>query len=214
VSKLPLPPTSGELRKLSPPVRTLKPGQWLARISFAGGDHPSDWNQLRHWGPGSGRFDHHLPDAQGEPRQQKRGILYVAADYRTCIAEVFQRTRVVDVHLNLPYLAVWQNQAPLNLLDLTGAFVTRMGASTAIHSGNRSRTRQWALAMYEAWPELHGIAYCSSMNGNAEAFALNERALAEHPFTATPGSLRMLGDPLIANEIDSAAWQLGYIVKR
>ena len=127
---------------------------------------------------------------------------------------MFQRTRVVDVALRLPYLAVWQNAAALSLLDLTGAFATRMGASTAIHSGNRSRTRQWAMAMYEAWPELDGIAYCSSMNGNAQAFALNERAQAKRPFPATPASLRMLGDPLIANEIDDAAWRLGYLVKR
>ena len=214
MAKLPSPPSDGRLGKLSAPVRLLKPGMWLARIGFAGGDHPSAWSQLRHWGPGAGRFDHHLPDENGQPHQQQRGILYAAADYRTCIAEVFQQTRVVDVTLRLPYLAVWQNTAILQLLDLTGAFVTRMGASTAIHSGNRGRTRQWAQVLYAAWRELDGISYCSSMNGNAESFALNERALAKHPFPDRPASLRMLGDPLMANEMDDAAWRLGYIVKR
>ena len=41
-------------------------------------------------------------------------------------------------------LVVFDTAAPLKLLDLTGDFVTRMGASMAIHSGSRIRAREWA----------------------------------------------------------------------
>lgn len=214
MAKLPQPPAAEDLRRLQPPVYRLARGHWLARIGFAGGDHPTAWNELRHWGPGGSRFDHHQRDARGQPCHQDRGILYAAAQAQTCIAEVFQRTRIVDVNRGDPYLALWRTGADLDLLDLTGAFVTRMGASTAIHSGHRGRARAWAMAIHAAWPMLHGIAYCSSMDGNAVAYALTERALQREPFPRRPESLRMLADPLMADLVDAAAHRVGYAVMR
>jgi hypothetical protein len=214
MAKLPAPPPVHELAALAPQALRLAQGSWLARIGFAGGGHPTAWNQFRHWGPGASRFDHHLPDKQGQPHPQRRGVLYAAGAAPTCIAEVFQATRLVDVHQNQPWLAIWRTMAELSLIDLTGAFATRMGASTAIHSGPRSRTRQWAAALYQAFPLFDGIAYCSSMNGNAPAFVFNERALRKRPFPKRPDYLRMLADPLTADLIDAAADALGYMVKR
>ncbi|HRN61789.1 MAG TPA: RES family NAD+ phosphorylase [Luteimonas sp.] len=214
MAKLPAPPSVAHLRTLPRPVKTLQAGDVLARVGFAGGDHPTTWNGFRYWGPTGARFDHHLRDTHGRPQHQDRGVLYAAKSAQTCLAEVFQHARVVDVHARQPWLAVWTLVHRLTLLDLTGEFVTRMGASTAIHSGSRACARLWAAALYEAWPDLDGIAYCSSMNGNAGAYALNERALRTDPFPATPDSHRMLADPLTADRIDAAAANLGYMVKR
>lgn len=214
MAKLPAPPPASELAPLAPQIRRLTQGTWLARIGFAGGRYPTEWSEFRHWGPGGSRFDHHLPDEYGKPCVQQRAVLYAASEAPTCIAEVFQNTRLVDAIRNQPYLAIWRTTADLSLLDLTGAFATRMGASTAIHSGPRSRARQWASALYDAYPQLDGIAYCSSMNGNAPAFVLNERALRKKPFPRYPELMRMLADPLTADLIDAAAGTLGYMVKR
>lgn len=212
--KLPSPPPVRELAQRQPPALQLAEGAWLARIGFAGGEHPGDWNSFRYWGPSAARFDHHRPDREGRPRTQRRAVLYVARHAQTCIAEVFQHTRLVDVHQNNPYLAIWRTTAELSLLDLTGTFATRMGASTAIHSGPRHRAREWAVALYEAFPQFDGIAYCSSMNGNAPAFVLTERALRKKPFPRRPQFLRTLADPLTADRIDAAVGALGYMVRR
>lgn len=214
MAKLPAPPSVAHLQTLHYPTKKLDTGDVLARISFLGGSRPARWNEFRYWGPAGSRFDHHLRDAGGKPHLQKRGVLYAAETAQTCLAEVFQETRVVDVHNRLPYLAVWRLAAELVLLDLTGAFATRLGASTAIHSGPRARARSWAAALYDAYPDLDGIAYCSSMNGNAVSYAFNERALNKKPFPPTPDSIRMLEDALIADLIDEAAEAVGYMVKR
>jgi RES domain len=213
VAKLPL-PRLDRLRSLTPTTLILSAGTPLARIGFASGRHPSAWNQLRYWGPTTSRFDYHLRNAHGAPHRQNRGVLYAARTAQTCLAEVYQASRIVDVHRNQPYLAAWTLAADLTLLDLTGVFATRMGASTAMHSGPRPRAQRWAAALYAAYPDMDGIAYCSSMNANADAFALNERALNKTPFPPTPSVIRMLADPLIADLIDAAAEDLRYMVRR
>ena len=214
MAKLPAPASVAHLQTLTPATIRVAAGSALARISFGDGPHPAAWNSFRYWGPAGSRFNHHLLDAAGNPHFQSRGVLYAAKSAQTCLAEVFQETRVVDVQRQAPYLVVWDLAADLVLLDLTGPFATRMGASTAIHSGPRARTRPWAAALYEAYPDLDGIAYCSSMNGNAISYALNERAQGKGPFPTTPSFIRPLADPYIADLIDEAANVLGYLVKR
>jgi hypothetical protein len=55
------------------------------------------------------------------------------------------------------WLATFVLQKDVDLLDLTGAFPTRVGASVAISTGSRSRVREWAKVLYEAYDVLHGI---------------------------------------------------------
>jgi hypothetical protein len=111
------------------------------------------------------RWDHQLGNGQGDPCTQKRGIYYASRSGKTSIAEFFKNTRRIDRHFQAPSLAVFETQAELLLLDLTGPFATRIGASMAIHSGSRARAREWARDIYEAYPSIHGIAYASSMRG-------------------------------------------------
>jgi hypothetical protein len=63
----------------------------------------------------------------------------------------------------------------------------------AIGTGKRKRTREWARAIYDAFPQLAGIRYGSSMDANRPAFALYERAKAAIP--AQP----LLNEPLSAS---------------
>jgi hypothetical protein len=127
---------------------------------------------FRGYGPTAARFDHHLPP----PRLQDRKILYAAEEAATCFAEVFQETRTIDRRRNDPWLVAFELMRGVTLLDLTGAWPTRAGASMAINAGSRPRARRWSQAIHAAYPRVEGLYYASSMNANQPALVLYERA--------------------------------------
>jgi RES domain len=203
--KLPNPPPIERLVEIGADERAVPEGAALFRIYFAGGNHPGVWNAFRRYGPvPSGRFDHHV----GPPHVQDRGIIYVAWHPRTCLAEVFQAKRRIDMSSRSPLLVGFETVRTLNLLDLTGLWPTRAGASTAINSGPRFRAQAWARRIYEAYPSMDGIYYGSSMDANSACAALFERALDALP--ALPRLHRPLGDPLLRSLLQRAALQLNY----
>ena len=59
------------------------------------------------------------------------------------------RPRRVDpeVHREVRGAVVFELAQPINVLDLTGDFVTRMGASMEIHSGPRARAAGHVICM-------------------------------------------------------------------
>jgi len=171
------------------------------------------WNAFRHVGPVNARWDHHIRNSDGEPEVQDRGIYYTATDAKTCLAETFQSTRRIDRAFQSPWLVVFETVSALSVLDLSGDFVTRMGASMAIHSGSRERARGWARDLYEAFKDIQGIQYASSMNGGAPAVALNERALRLPVFPAHPLFHRALSDDVMLDPLRHAAVALGYALR-
>jgi len=212
VAKLPNTPGIEALSKLVPALHTLAAGTVLARVYYSRGPHPQSWNEFRHFGPLSSRWDHHLPDDGGRPQAQQRGIYCAAADAKTCLAEVFQDTRRIDRAFQAPWLVVFETRARVALLDLTGDFATRMGASMAIHSGHRGRARAWARDLYEAYPKIQGILYAASMAGGAPAMAFNERC--DTPFfPAHPSLHRALADDMLLDPLKHAAGALGYAMR-
>lgn len=78
----------------------------------------------------------------------------------------------------------------------------------AINSGPRSRSRLWSRAVYEAYPEVQGFYYASSMHANRPAVALYERARPALPFA--PIFNRPLSDPALLGDLDRAAGRLNY----
>jgi hypothetical protein len=210
--KLPEPPDpawlcaniAAELQQV--PARTR-----LWRIYFRAGNHPTLWNSFRYWGPTGARFDHHLPDAEGQGCLQARGVLYAAGGQRgglTCLAEVFQRSRLINPIRNEPWIVAFATAHDLTLLDLTGLWPTRAGASTALASGPRPRARAWSRAIYAAYPEIDGLLYPSSMAGHAPAILLYERAATSIP--PRPELHRALSDPALATVLTNAARDLNY----
>jgi hypothetical protein len=208
VAKLPEPPPVATLRLVSPDVETLPAGTRLWRIYFRGASHPSTWDQMRSYEPlRSARFDHHLDP----PEVQDRGILYAATGddaIATCVAEVFQDTRLVDTRRNEPWLAAFTLMEDVALLDLTGKWPTRAGASTNINSGPRPRCRRWSRVIYDAYPDLGGLYYASSMNGNEPAVALYERASKALPRSAVLN--RQLSDAPLLIPFERIVAELGY----
>ena len=94
------------------------------------------------------------------------------------------------------------------LLDLTGAWPTRAGASMAIGTGPRPRAQRWSRAIYEAYPDLDGLFYLSSMHGSHHAAALYERAAGRMP--SRPLFHRPLIDPALLPVLKQVALELGY----
>lgn len=213
MAKFPGPPVVGVLRARSPVTTLLQAGTTVTRLLFAGGSYPTTWDTFRYYGPTTNRFDPHLPDGQGRAQVQERGIMYLAIGPKaipTCLAEVFQATRLIDRHHRDPVLAGFVTQAPLTLLDLTGPFATAIGASMAIHRGPRPRARRWAQQLYTAYPEIDGLSYCSPMNGNAPAVALFERGARVIP--PRPVFHRELRDAVLASILTETGQLIGYQV--
>jgi hypothetical protein len=208
VSKFPEPPGIAALRNIEPQAIALAADTPLARIYFAAGPHPSRWNQFRSFGPTAARWNHHLPDARNAPTEQSRAVLYCAPDVDTCAAEVFQSTRRIDRTRDAPGIVVFALREAVTLLDLRGVFATKIGASTAIHSGPRARARAWARELYDAYSDIQGFHYGSSMNGHAPAIVLNDRAQGAVP--EEPQLHRALNDDLLVGVLQRIAVRLSY----
>ena len=207
--KLPRSPDAARLRRLSPSLFTLRADTSLYRVYRRGGSHPAAWNQFRAFGPTSARFDHHLPDSSGNPCQQDRGILYLACDLQTALAEAFQDTRAVDRTGGQPGLAQLQTVSDLSLLDLTGNFCIRAGGSMKLMSGERGVARNWSQGFYAAYSSIHGLYYPSSLT-NQPVVALYERALAQNPFPKSPALDLPLSASELARALLAAATAIGY----
>ena len=193
-----------------PPLRRrdlhpIRAGARPWRIYFAGGPHPTTWNEFRRFGPLElARFDHHLPP----PRQQDRAIVYAANKAPTCLAEVFQSTRTINRDRREPWLVCFELVRRVTLLDLSGDWPTRAGASQALNSGSREAARAWSRKIYDQYAEIEGLWYPSSMHGRNFAIALYERASSAVP-SATLFH-QPLNDPRLLGRLRRVAADINY----
>jgi hypothetical protein len=212
VPKLPHPPAVERLREIrqDDDVVAFAPMSALARVHLTASAHPSRWNELRQVGPlPAARFDPHPPTADGQPAPAAGcGVLYAAVTLRTCLAEAFQATRVVDRRTGRPWLAVFRPRRTLRLLDLAGTWPTRAGASQAISSGPRDRARAWARAIRAAYDDVDGLWYRSSMDSGHPAVCLWEPAADALP--DQPAAHLPLDAPGLALPVARASRRLGY----
>ena len=179
------------------------------RVYFRGGPYASTWNSLRYFGPTGARFDHHEPDAAGQPFIQERGIIYLARDVPTALAEVFQVGRLVDRYRNQPWLVSSTIVRDVRLLDLTGTFCVRAGGSMKLVSGPRTYAQNWSRAFYACYGDIEGVYYPSSFT-NRPVIALYERVLPASPFSQMPVLHRALIDALLIDPIRGACRDIGY----
>jgi hypothetical protein len=212
VPKLPWPPVAGALRDLrqDDDVVALAPMTALARVYRAAGRHPGSWDGFRTVGPvAAARFDTHPPTPDGSVAEAVgHDVLYAGLTLRTCVAESFQLTRVLDRRTDRPWLAIWRPECALRLLDLAGTWPTRAGASQAISSGPRAKSRAWARVIREAYPDLDGLWYRSSMDAGLPAVCLWTPARDAMP--ARPWAHLPLDAPGLALPLARAARDIGY----
>lgn len=202
--KLPLPPDPGELQFPPEHDRVLDAHAVLWRVHRTSGEHVVAWNRLRYWGPAATtRFDPHEPP----PHEQDRGVTYAALSIPTALAEVFQRTRVINTRRGAPYLTAWSPARSMTLLDPAGTWPIQAGASHAINTGRRDHCRAWARAIHTARPEVDGLWHHSSMTGE-DAVTLFTHAVdsfPERPVFSLP-----LDHPGLRGHLLAAAAQIGY----
>lgn len=167
------------------------------------------WNEFRSGGQPASRFDHRIWPPPVPP--DGRRILYAAKDVHTPFAECFQATRNIDRVTDDPWLVGFELDRDVTLLDLTGAWPTRAGASLALSTGPHSRARRWSQRIWDDYPNIEGLYYPSSMHGaNYVSVALYERAETAMP--ASPLSNHALGDPALSGIVATAAWQFRYTI--
>jgi hypothetical protein len=197
-------PDLARLVGLDPDTRRLPAGTRLWRIYSRAGRYPTRWSAFRYFGPSDkSRFDHHEAPA----RLQQRGILYAAPDIPVCIAEVFQRDRTIDRQAGEPWLVAFETQHELQLLDLTGQWPIRAGASQEINDGIREIARAWSRAIYATYPDLAGLWYRSKMHGGT-AVALYERSSEALP--AAPVFHEALASQRLFDSLRAVAHDIGY----
>jgi hypothetical protein len=198
MSRLPQPPAPAALKSLLRPhedVVAVHSGTRLVRVFAAGGRHHQRWNTFRRNGPlPHARFDPQPPGPGGGAVDSEMGVLYFGLSVRTSVAEVYQQTSIVDRTTRRPHVVVFQPRRTLRLLDLTGLFPTRAGASQEISSGQKDVTQAWARAIHTAFPDLDGLWYRSSMDSGDPAVCLWDAPAAD-ALPATPDVLLPLDYP-------------------
>ena len=137
--------------------------------------------------------------------------MYGALRVYTCFAEVFQDTRTIERSRNRPHLVGFELVHAVSLLDLTGTWPTKAGASMAMNSGRRDRSRAWSRRIYEDYPKVGGLYYPSSMDSNQPAVALYERAQSGLP--VQPLFHRALTDLGLSRAVVKAAFLFNYFVQ-
>lgn len=195
MARLPQPPAPAVLQAMlrrTEDVIAVPAGTRLVRVFTSAGNHPQQWDTFRYAGPlPHARFDPHMPNTQGGPTiTREHGVLYFSLSVRTCVAEVFQATSTVDRKTRSPHLVLFRPRRTLRLLDLSGLWPTRAGASQAISNGAKERTQAWARNIRAAYPELDGLWYRSSMDAGNPSLCLwdppSATALPESPDVLLP----------------------------
>lgn len=178
------------------------------RIQRTSGARVSAWNEARTFGPlPTMRFDPHLDEPTGPRSHPGDGVLYAATDIATCVAEVYQTTKVVDRHSGAPVLVGWTPVRPMRLLDLTGSWALRNGAAQSLAAAPRAVCRAWAREIYSQLPELDGLWVPSTMTG-ASNVVMWLRAADSMP--AGPSFVRELSHPIAQVALASACRRIGY----
>jgi hypothetical protein len=206
VEKLPPPPEPARLRALgvTDAVVAVAPHTVLWRVLPTNGPHVVAWNELRRFGPVvGGRFDPHEPP----PHDQQEGVQYLAVDLPTALAEHFQATRVVDRRRRAPAVVAWRPTRTLELVDLTGSWPLRVGASHVINTGPRARCQQWARSIRSAFPRLDGLWSTSSMTGRPCVTLFHPARTA---FPADPELSQLLAHPGLTPWLAAACREVGY----
>lgn len=216
MARLPPPPSVDVLAAALRPAEDIvavHPATKLVRVFTALGNHPQRWNSFRYAGPlPHGRFDPQPASEDGSPTTDPDGgVLYFALSVRTSVAEVFQTTSTVDRTTRSPHLVVLRPARTLRLLDLTGLWPTRAGASQEISSGPKKVTQLWARAIRAAHPELDGVWYRSSMDSGDPAICLwDPPALATLP--ENPDILLPLNHPGLDLPLARVCHELNYLL--
>lgn len=179
----------------------------LWRVHRVAGRHPIPWNGLRTFGPAQAmRWDPHPLPVGDHPGI---GVSYAAADATTAFAEVFQSRRAITRSADLA-VAGWLATRSLSLLDLTGTWALRNGASASLHAAPKTTCRAWAQGICTTWPDIDGLLAPSTMTGRPMVVLFQPSATT---FPARPRLARRLDDHAIDPIVELVATELRWMVR-
>ncbi|MGW3991950.1 RES family NAD+ phosphorylase [Amycolatopsis sp. NPDC004772] len=217
MGRLPQPPASAVIKsslRADQDIVTVSRKTRLVRIFTARGAHVQRWNTFRYVGPlPHGEFDPHpiTPDSQVGTFPE-HGVLYFSLSLQTSIAETFQVTSIVDRRGRSPHVAVFRPRRAVRLLDLTGLWPTRVGASQDIWVGaNKPLSQAWARTIREALPDIDGLWFRSSMDAGEPALCLWDPPGASC-IPSAPDLLLPLAHPSLDEPLARICEQLNYIL--
>src|SRR5665811_2003327 len=185
-----------------PPITTERT-EVLWRVHYVLGDYPRMWNELRRFGPlPSARFDP-WPTPTGA---QDTGVAYFAFDVATCLAEMFQETRKINLAEPGYQLSAFTPTRALSLLDVRGDYPIQIGASHTLNGGQRNRCREWAVALAAVHSGADGMLFQGITGKDCVVmWEPGTDAIADAPDFSRP-----LGDPSIRQTVATAAKQINY----
>jgi hypothetical protein len=185
----------------------------LYRIHRVRGAHPSQWDNLRAYGPLPGfRWDPH-PSPLGD--HPEAAVSYTAPGFITAFSEVFQRDRAITVTSH-QVLSGWEPTRPLELLDLCGSdWALRNGASASLPHVRKDICQGWAHAIWSQFgrgrdPLLDGLLAPSTVIGDPMIVLWPS---ARSAFPAVPAFSRPLIHPDVAVLAVKAGRRLGWPVR-
>jgi hypothetical protein len=133
-----------------------------------------------HFGSTGYRFD--------APGQEYR-ILYIAQHEQGAFIETFGANTGIQLisnnELSLRSISYLQNARPLNLVDLTGAGLAKIGADGRLCDGDRQLAQPWALAFWQHPMQLDGIYYRARHDLSQYCAAIFDRAAEGWQITQT-----------------------------
>ncbi len=147
---------------------------------------------------GLGRFD--APDAS-------YGVLYAAQDFLGAFIETFGWITGTNVvarpELEGRELAALRSSGALDLVDLSGKGLARIGADGRLATGDHTVSQRWSLALFNHPQGPDGVLYRARHDPDTLAVALHEGALSKGLRSEPLGNL--LGPDnagLVANALD------------
>lgn len=193
------------LRRMPKDVITHDGPVW--RVQRDAADPARAWDRLRHYGPvGDQRFD---PQEEPQGAAKPQGVQYLGTNPLACIGEVFQQ-RAIPTGDPSWVLYGWRPTRTLRLLDIQHTFAARNGATASFSTWpDKRRTRAWARAIDEQFPDVDGVAYQSKVSGYP-AIALLTAAEHDPPWPAVPDFAREFTSAAMRPLLEAVAEDLGY----
>ena len=149
---------------------------------------------------------------EGSARVRRAGLPGTAADpLDVAVLEMFGETGTITASQHTRRLVTWTPTRDLHLLDLsTTTWLARARGNTALMSGPRGVARDWARAVWNAYPTVDGMAWSSSTLPAGTSIVLFERAATALP--AHPTINVSLGDQRMTPALARIASDYGLLL--